>query len=304
MDKQSRTERIKQQAKVLGFMACGVAKAEFMEEEAQRLDTWLEQGHHGSMSYMENHFEMRVNPTLLVPGAKSVICLMYNYFPEQELESELKIAKYAYGRDYHKVIKKKLKQFMAWMHVHIGQLEGRCFVDSAPVLERDWAKRAGLGWTGKNTLLLNKEKGSYYFLAEIISDLDLVYDARVKDHCGTCTKCIDACPTDAISENGFVLDANKCISYLTIERKDAIPERFKGKMENWIFGCDICQEVCPWNRFSVPHKEEQFTPSQELRELKDWEAIREEVFDELFKGSAVKRTKFKGFKRNIDFIKQ
>jgi len=302
MDKRALTQQIKDQAKALGFMACGVAKAEFMEEEAQRLEAWLEQGNHGTMRYMENHFELRVNPTKLVPGAKSVICLMYNYYPEEELDSTLKIARYAYGRDYHKVVKKKLKQFMEWMHVHIGQVEGRCFVDSAPVLERDWAKRAGLGWTGKNTLLLNKEKGSYFFLAEIISDLDLEYDERVRDHCGTCTKCIDACPTDAIAENGFILDANKCISYLTIERKDDIPEAYKEKMEDWIFGCDICQEVCPWNRFSVPHKEEQFKPSHQLRDMNDWQGLQEEVFDVLFKGSAVKRTKFKGLKRNIDFI--
>ncbi len=303
MDTRQLTQQIKEQAKSLGFMACGVAKAEFMEEEARRVEAWLEQGYQGSMGYMSNHFEMRVNPTLLVPGAKSVICLMYNYFPEQELEGDLKIARYAYGRDYHKVIKKKLKLFMQWMHTHIGQVDGRCFVDSAPVLERDWAKRAGLGWTGKNTLLLNKERGSYFFLAEIISDLELEYDERVKDHCGTCTKCIDACPTDAIAEDGFLLDASKCISYLTIERKDAIPDEFKGKMENWIFGCDICQEVCPWNRFSVPHEESQFLASPDLVNMKDWEGIQEEVFDILFKGSPVKRTKFKGFKRNIDFIK-
>jgi len=304
MDKQLLTKQIKEKAKSLGFMACGVAKAEYMDEEAKNLEAWLEQGMHGSMNYMENHFELRVNPSLLVPGAKSVICLMYNYYPEKELDSRFKIARYAYGRDYHKVIKKKLKYFMQWMQENIGQIEGRCFVDSAPVLERDWAKRAGLGWTGKNTLLLNKESGSYFFLAEIISDLELVYDERVQDHCGTCTRCIEACPTDAISKNGYVLDGSKCISYLTIELKSAISEKFKGKMNDWIFGCDICQEVCPWNRFSTPHTEDDFLASQALHGMTEdkWLAMNEEVFDHLFKGSAVKRTKFGGLKKNIGFI--
>ncbi len=304
MNKAELTQRIKSQAEILGFYGCGIAKAERLDEEAEKLELWLSKGLQGGMHYMENHFEKRVDPRQLVPGAKSVISLMYNYFPEDDSPSNKtpKLARYAYGRDYHKVVKKKLKNFMQWINDEIGEIDGRCFVDSAPVMEREWAKRGGLGWLGKNTLLLSKQKGSYFFLAEIISDLELEYDHPIRDHCGTCTKCIDACPTDAISENGYILDASKCISYLTIELKTAIPEEFKDQMEGWMFGCDICQEVCPWNRFSTPHKEEDFLPSEDLINMEAWENISEEVFHTLFKGSPVKRTKYTGLKRNIDFI--
>lgn len=296
------------QAQSLGFSAITVAKAEHMDEEAHRLEHWLNQGMHSTMGYMANHFDLRTDPTKLVPGAKSVVSLMYNYYTEQKqnVDSEYQIASYAYGRDYHKVVKKKLKQLMQWMHAEIGEVSGRAFVDSAPVLERDWAKRSGLGWIGKHTLLLNRTMGSYFFLAELIIDLDLEPDHPIKDHCGTCTRCIDACPTDAISETGYMLDASKCISYLTIERKEVIPDEFKGKMADFIFGCDICQQVCPWNRFAKQHSEPDFEPREGLLDMKkqDWEDITEEVFDQLFLGTPVKRTKYQGLKRNIDFLKE
>lgn len=256
---------------------------------------------------MENHFEKRIDPTKLVPGAKSVIVLMHNYFPKEKQNKEApKIARYAYGEDYHFVLKRKLKDLIYFIEENIGEVNGRCFVDSAPVLERDWAKYAGVGWTGKNTLLINPKAGSYFFLAELIIDLELAADSPMKDYCGTCTRCIDACPTEAISPQGYLMDGSKCISYLTIELKNAIPEKFKGKMENWLFGCDICQEVCPWNRFSKPHHEPAFEPHPDLlkMEKKEWEELTEEVFQKLFKKSAVKRTKFKGLKRNIDFLKK
>ena len=261
----------------------------------------------GKMSYMENHFEKRTNPALLVEGSKSVISLAYNYHSndKQEDNNSPKISSYAYGRDYHKVVKKKMKNLVTFMKARLGHFECRYFVDSAPILERDWAKRSGLGWVGKNTLIINPKMGSKFFLAEIIVDFDLVYDEPISDYCGTCTKCIDACPTDAISEEGYVLDGSKCISYLTIEYKeDKLPEAFKGKMENWIFGCDICQDVCPWNRFSIDHEEEQFKPKEELLKMtrSDWHRISEEEFDELFEGSPVKRTGYKGLKRNIKFL--
>lgn len=307
MDKKAITIEIKQAAKNFGFDQIGIAKAEFMADEAIRLEAWLNKGHQGEMSYLENHFDKRVDPTKLVPGARSVISLTYNYFPS-EIQKDIhapKIAKYAYGRDYHKVVKKKLKLFLQYIRENIGDVEGRCFVDSAPVLERDWAKRAGLGWVGKHTLLINKQRGSFFFLAELIIDLELEYDHPVTEHCGTCTKCIDACPTDAIKADGFVLDSSKCISYLTIELKNDIPETFKGKMADWVFGCDICQDVCPWNRFAKSHTEPDFNPKEELiaKSRTEWEDITEEVFDKLFEGSAVKRTKFLGLKRNIDFLK-
>ncbi len=277
-----------------------------MDKESRRLEEWLNLNHHGSMAYMANHFELRTDPTKLVPGAKSVISLMYNYHTEikQGDDSAPKISTYAYGRDYHKVIKKKLKHLVNYIQEEIHDLNGRVFVDSAPVLERDWAKRSGLGWIGKNTMLIHPKAGSYFFLAEIISDLELEIDHPIKDYCGTCTKCIDACPTEAISPEGYIMDGSKCISYLTIERKEAIPSEFKGKMENWMFGCDICQEVCPWNRFSPLHEEDQFRPKEDMLNMTkaQWEELTEEVFDKLFEGTPVKRTKFSGLKRNINFL--
>lgn len=277
-----------------------------MDEEARRLEQWLNQGFHGEMQYMENHFEKRIDPTKLVPGAKSVIVLMHNYFQQEKQKKDApKIARYAYGEDYHFVLKRKLKDLIYFIEENIGEINGRCFVDSAPVMERDWAKHAGIGWTGKNTLLINPKAGSYFFLSELIIDLELVADSPIKDYCGTCTRCIDACPTEAISPTGYLLDGSKCISYLTIELKNNIPESFRGKMENWLFGCDICQEVCPWNRFSKPHNEPAFEPHPDLLKMdkQEWEEITEEVFQKLFKKSAVKRTKFTGLKRNIDFLK-
>ncbi len=302
------TKLLKEEAIRLGFSFVGVAKAEKLDEEARRLEEWLNLEYHGKMAYMENHFDKRIDPTKLVPGSKSVVTLMYNYFTprKQDDETAPKISKYAYGKDYHFIIKAKLKDLLFFLNEKIGAVNGRCFVDSAPVLEREWAKRGGIGWTGKNTLLIHPRAGSYFFLAELIIDLELSPDAPMKDYCGTCTRCIDACPTEAISKNGYLINASKCISYLTIELKDEVlPEGFSGKMENWMFGCDICQEVCPWNRFSSPHTEREFEPHPNLLTLrkKDWEEITEEVFREIFKKSAVKRTKFKGLKRNIGFLK-
>ncbi|NNE30387.1 MAG: tRNA epoxyqueuosine(34) reductase QueG [Saprospiraceae bacterium] len=307
MDRQERSRILKEEAYRLGFNFVGIAKAEFMEPEAQRLEEWLSKGYHGRMAYMENHFEKRVDPTKLVPGAKSVVSLVYNYFPEQQQTPDSpKLARYAYGEDYHFVIKRKLKTLLKILQEKIGAIEGRVFVDSAPVLERDWAYRAGNGWIGKNTLLIHPKQGSFFFLAEMILDIEFDFDHPIKDYCGTCRACIDACPTEAIAENGYVLDGSKCISYLTIELKEEIPTEFKGKMENWVFGCDICQEVCPWNRFSKAHQESDFEPREGLlaMEKKEWEEITEEVFQKLFKKSAVKRTKFKGFKRNLNFLKK
>lgn len=298
---------IKAEALRLGFMQCGIARAGFLEEEAPRLEKWLENQHHGEMNYMENHFDKRLDPRLLVDDAKSVISLTLNYYPEsQQQDPEApKISKYAYGMDYHLVIKDKLFQLLNFISEEIGEVSGRAFVDSAPVLDRAWAKKAGIGWIGKNSNLINKKSGSFFFLAELIVDLELEYDQPFEtDHCGTCTKCIDACPTDAIL-SPFIIDAKKCISYLTIELREEIPKSFNDKMENWMFGCDICQDVCPWNRFSVPHNEPQFQPNQNLLSMKkeDWMDITEDVFKTIFKNSAVKRTKFKGLSRNIDFIK-
>ncbi len=265
-------------AKNHGFDFCGISKAEFLEEEAPRLESWLKKGAHGKMSYMENHFDKRLDPTKLVPGAKSVVSLLYNYYPETDLAktypNQSKIAKYAYGKDYHFVIKDKLKTLLLDLQKEIGEIQGRVFVDSAPVMERQWAEKSGLGWTGKNTLLITKNQGSFFFLAELIIDLELEADGPIKDYCGTCTRCVDACPTDAITP--YEVDASKCISYLTIELKEGIPEEFKGKMENWAFGCDICQDVCPWNRFSKPHQEEVFLPPKELLELlnNNWQDLK------------------------------
>lgn len=296
---------VKKIAKELGFMFCGISKAEFLEEEAPRLEQWLKQDRHGKMAYLANHFDKRLDPTQLVPGARSVISLAYNYFPKRDLakEGNYKIAKYAYGRDYHFVIKDKLKTFMQLLTDKIGEIHGRAFVDSAPVMERAWAQKSGLGWIGKNSLLLNKNAGSFFFLAELIIDLELEYDGPVKDYCGTCTACMDACPTGAIP-SPYVVDGSRCISYFTIELKENIPASFKGQFENWIFGCDICQDVCPWNRFSQPHTEQAFDPHPDLENMgpSEWKEITREVFNDLFKKSAVKRTKFEGLKRNISFL--
>lgn len=300
--------QIKKIAGELGFSYCGIAKAEFLEEEAPRLEEWLKRGYQGKMSYLENHFDKRLDPTLLVPGAKSVISLIYNYYPEKDLSKEnpesYKLAKYAYGEDYHYVVKDKLKLFLQRIEETIGKVEGRAFVDSAPVHERAWAKKAGLGWIGKNSLLLNKTMGSFFFLAELIIDLELEYDGPIKDYCGTCTACMDACPTEAITQP-YVLDGSKCISYFTIELKEEIPSEVKGKFENWIFGCDICQDVCPWNSFSKPTNESRFQPQTQLENMtrNDWEEITDEVFKSLFRNSAVTRTRFEGLKRNITFVK-
>jgi epoxyqueuosine reductase len=301
------TQLIKTLSAELGFSYCGISKAEFLSEEAPRLEEWLKRNYQGKMSYLENHFDKRLDPTLLVPGAKSVISLIYNYYPEKDLADtnpgRFKIAKYAYGEDYHKVVKDKLKIFLDRIQEEVGSVEGRAFVDSAPVHERAWAKKSGLGWIGKNSLLLNRTMGSFFFLAELILDLELEYDGPIKDYCGTCTACIDACPTDAIAEP-YVVDGSKCISYFTIELKEEIPTSVKGKFENWIFGCDICQDVCPWNSFSKPHSETRFAPPDNLEKMtqNDWSEITEEVFKTLFKNSPVKRTKFEGLKRNITFI--
>lgn len=287
-------------------MYCGISKADFLEEEAPRLEDWLHKNHHGEMSYMANHFDKRLDPRLLVEGAKTVVSLLLNYYPEtiQEDASAPKISKYAYGKDYHFVIKDKLKSLMSFIHEEIGEVGGRVFVDSAPVMDKAWAAKSGLGWVGKNSNLIHPKHGSFFFVAELIIDLELEPDGPMKDYCGTCTKCIDACPTDAIVEP-YVVDGSKCISYLTIELKDAIlPGHFKDQMDGWMFGCDVCQDVCPWNRFSKPHKEAAFDPHENLLKMSkaDWEDLTEEVFREIFRNSAVKRTKYAGLKRNISFL--
>ncbi|PHN06698.1 tRNA epoxyqueuosine(34) reductase QueG [Flavilitoribacter nigricans] len=302
------THLIRQEAARLGFAFVGIARAERLDEEATRLEQWLQADMNGKMQYMENHFEKRVDPTKLVEGAKSVITLMYNYYTDREQSDPAapKLSKYAYGKDYHYVIKHKLKDLLHFIREEIGEVDGRCFVDSAPVLERDWAKRSGVGWVGRNTLLIHPKAGSYYFLAELILDLDLVYDHPIKDYCGTCTRCIEACPTDAIAPAGYLVDGSKCISYFTIELREALPEEYRGRFENWMFGCDICQEVCPWNRFAKPHEEEAFEPHPDLLEMskEEWYELTEEVFREVFRGSAVKRTKYAGLKRNIAFLRE
>ncbi|WP_448520548.1 tRNA epoxyqueuosine(34) reductase QueG [Rhodoflexus sp.] len=300
------TNTVKQKATEIGFDFCGISAADFLEEEAPRLERWLNSQMHGQMSYMANHFDKRLDPRLLVPGAKSVVSLLYNYYPNKRIlyrDDELKISKYAYGTDYHFVIKDKLKSLLAALREEIGDINGRVFVDSAPVMDKAWAARSGAGWLGKHTNIINRKLGSFFFIAELIIDLELEPDAPAKDYCGTCTRCIDACPTDAIVEP-YVVDGSKCISYLTIELKDKIPDEFAGKMENWIFGCDICQDVCPWNRFAKPHREPAFEPNPQLEEMKssDWQELTEEVFGKLFKKSAVKRTKLTGLKRNIAFV--
>lgn len=299
------TDLIKTEAKRLGFLSCGISKAEFLEVEAPRLEKWLKNNMHGEMRYMENHFDKRLDPTKLVEDSKSVISLLLNYYPsEQQTESTFKLSKYAYGTDYHFVIKDKLKQLLHFIEDEIGAVHGRAFVDSAPVLDKAWAAKSGLGWIGKHSNLLTQQVGSFYFIAELIVDLDLEYDLPTTDHCGTCTACIDACPTQAITEP-YVVDGSKCISYFTIELKENIPTEFKGQLDDWMFGCDVCQDVCPWNKFSKPHNEPLFNPHPELLSMtkKDWEEITEDIFKKTFKDSAVKRTKFQGLQRNIKFLK-
>jgi len=287
-------------------LSCGISNAGFLEEEAPRLEQWLRQGHHGSMTYMERNFDKRLDPTKLVPGAKSVVSLLYNYFPKESQTdtSAPKISKYAYGKDYHIVIKDKLHELMHLLQEEIGEIHGRVFVDSAPVLDKAWAVKGGLGWAGKHTNLISKKTGSFFFIAELIIDLPLEADTPVTDHCGSCTACIDACPTDAIIAP-YQVDGSKCISYFTIELKEAIPQEVKGQFDNWAFGCDVCQDVCPWNRFSTPHQEPELEPSLELMNLtkNDWHEITEVVFNRLFEKSAVQRTQFSGLKRNLDFLR-
>ena len=299
------TNSIKTEAKRLGFLSCGISKVDFLEEEAPRLEKWLNNNMHGEMSYMANHFDKRLNPRKLVEGSKSVISLLLNYFPEKtQREDSYKISKYAYGQDYHHIIKGKLRQLQEFITEEIGEVHGRAFVDSAPVLDKAWAAKSGLGWVGKNSNLLTQQVGSFYFIAELIVDIDLEYDHAVTDHCGTCTACLDACPTQAIVEP-YVVDGSKCISYFTIELKNELPNEMKGSFDDWMFGCDVCQDVCPWNRFSKPHNEPLFNPHPELLSMtkKDWEEITVDVFQKVFKKSAVKRTKYGGLTRNIEFLK-
>jgi len=301
------TRLIRAEAHRLGFSYVGISKAVPLDEESRRLDEWLSKGMHGKMTYMANHLAQRTHPALLVPEAKSVISLMYNYYTEKKQNDSAapKISMYAFGRDYHRVIKKKLRQLLKSIQQNIGGVNGRAFVDSAPVLEKAWAARSGVGWMGKNTNIIHPKSGSYFFLAELILDMELCYDGPIKDYCGSCTACIDACPTDAIV-SPYVVDGSKCISYFTIELKDeAIPKEYKGRFENWAFGCDICQQVCPWNRFSTNHREPEFEPSKQFLNMtqREWEEITDDVFEKLFKHTPLKRAKFKGLKRNIEFLK-
>ncbi len=305
-NKSKYSQFIKDEAKRLGFLSCGISKAEFLEVEAPRLEKWLKNNAHGEMQYMENHFDKRLDPTKLVEGSKSVISLLLNYYPQEEqTENSFKLSKYAYGTDYHFVIKDKLKQLLHFIQDEIGEVGGRAFVDSAPVLDKAWAAKSGLGWIGKHSNLLTQQVGSFYFIAELIIDLELDYDTPTTDHCGTCTACIDACPTQAITEP-YVVDGSKCISYFTIELKENIPTDFKGQFDDWMFGCDVCQDVCPWNKFSKSHSEPLFNPHPELLEMtkKDWEEITEDTFNKVFQKSAVKRTKYSGLIRNIQFLKE
>ena len=304
--KNKNSEFIKQKALQLGFMACGISKAEFLEEEAPRLEKWLSENRHGEMKYMGNYFDKRLDPRLLFEGCKSVISVLVNYFPsENQKDPEApKLSKYAFGEDYHFVIKRKLNELLLFIQSEIGEVNGRIFVDSAPVMDKAWAKKSGLGWIGKNSNLISNKSGSFFFIGELLIDAELQYDTAIGDYCGTCTRCLDACPTGAIIQP-YVVDGSKCISYFTIELKDAIPVPMKGQFDNWMFGCDICQEVCPWNRFSKPHSEAAFMPHPDLLEMTkhQWQNISKEIFNKLFKNSAVKRTKFDGLKRNINFLK-
>ena len=305
-NKEKYTQLIKAEAHRLGFLSCGISKAGFLEEEAPRLENWLNNRMNGQMSYMENHFDKRLNPTLLVDDAKSVISLLLNYYPsELQNEDSYKISKYAYGQDYHHVIKEKLKELLHFIQTEIGEVSGRAFVDSAPVLDKAWAAKSGLGWVGKNSNLITQKVGSFYFIAELIIDLELDYDAPTTDHCGSCTACLDACPTEAIVAP-YVVDGSKCISYFTIELKDNLPQEMKGKFDDWMFGCDVCQDVCPWNRFSKPHNEPLFQTNSDILNFSksDWEEITVDTFQKVFKNSAVKRTKYEGLLRNINFLKK
>ncbi len=305
-NKEKYTQLIKAESIRLGFLTCGISKAGFLEEEAPRLETWLNQNMNGQMSYMENHFDKRLNPTLLVDGAKSVISLLLNYYPaELQNQDAYKVSKYAYGQDYHYVIKEKLNELLHFIQTEIGEVSGRAFVDSAPVLDKAWAAKSGLGWMGKNSNLITQKVGSFYFIAELIVDLDLEYDTPTTDHCGSCTACIDACPTEAIVAP-YVVDGSKCISYFTIELKDNLPQEMKGKFDDWMFGCDVCQDVCPWNRFSKPHNEPLLRATPEILSYSksDWEEITIETFQKVFKNSALKRTKYEGLLRNINFSKE
>ncbi|WP_409417923.1 tRNA epoxyqueuosine(34) reductase QueG [Flavobacterium sp. PS2] len=303
--KSTYSQFIKSEAKRLGFLSCGISKAGFLEQEAPRLENWLNKNHNGQMAYMENHFDKRLDPTLLVDDAKSVVSLLLNYYPSETQENDsFKISKYAYGQDYHFVIKEKLKELLFSIQEQIGDVSGRVFVDSAPVLDKAWAAKSGLGWIGKNSNLITQKVGSFYFIAELILDLDLEYDYATTDHCGSCTACIDACPTQAIVAP-YVVDGSKCISYFTIELKENIPQEMKGKFDDWAFGCDTCQDVCPWNRFSKAHSEPLFNPNPDVMSMskKEWLEITEETFRVIFKNSPLKRTKFDGLKRNINFLK-
>ena len=305
-NKEKYTKLIKAEAQRLGFLSCGISKAGFLEQEASRLENWLNDQMNGQMIYMENHFDKRLNPTLLVDGAKSVISLLLNYYPsELQNENSYKISKYAYGQDYHHVIKEKLKELLHLIQSEIGEVSGRAFVDSAPVLDKAWAAKSGLGWVGKNSNLITQKVGSFYFIAELIVDLELEYDTPTTDHCGSCTACIDACPTEAIVAP-YVVDGSKCVSYFTIELKDNLPQEMKGKFDDWMFGCDVCQDVCPWNRFSKPHNEPLFEANSDILNFSksDWEEISVDTFQKVFKNSAVKRTKYEGLLRNINFLKK
>ncbi|MEC4003226.1 tRNA epoxyqueuosine(34) reductase QueG [Flavobacterium sp. SUN052] len=304
-NKEKYTNIIKAEANRLGFLSCGISKAGFLEEEAPRLENWLNKQMQGQMFYMEDHFDKRLNPTLLVNDAKSVVSLLINYYPSEfQNNDSYKISKYAYGKDYHNVITKKLRKLLRSIKTQIGDVHGRTFIDIAPVLDKAWAAKSGLGWIGKNSNLITQKVGSFYFIAELIIDLELEYDSPTTDHCGTCTACIDSCPTQAIVAP-YVVDGSKCISYFTIELKDNLPQEMKGKFNDWAFGCDICQDVCPWNKFSKPHNEPLFNANPELLSFtkKDWEEITEETFNKVFQNSPLKRTKLEGLKRNITFLK-
>jgi epoxyqueuosine reductase len=308
LNEEKNTIKVKEFSAQLGFDYCGIAKAVKLDDDARRLEEWLNAGMHGKMQYMENYFDLRTDPSKLVPGAKSVITVLMNYYPSQsQIDNAPKIAKYAYGKDYHEVIRAKLKELLSMMKEEIGEINGRGFVDSAPVLERSWATRSGLGWIGRNGNLINKQSGSFFFIATLIVDVELEYDDPfAKDFCGNCRRCIEACPTDAILENK-VIDGSKCISYYTIELKDALlPDAMKDKFEGWMFGCDTCQDVCPWNRFSKPHNEKEFLPLPQVLNFStnDWEELTEESFKQIFKNSPIKRTKFEGIKRNLMFVSE